>query len=257
MDTQVPTDPSTTLSEAISSARRHIRAGDLPAAAVTLNGPLASLDPGRPTPELIEEVIEAGSLFAYALAGCRELGFALQWATWAVQASQRTYRPGDPRTVLPTQVQAQLLAATGNTMTAIAAYQQLASTLTALDGPAGRRTLCARADLATALHRAGDCLTAHTTLAEAWDALRAAYGDRYLTAIRMCARLATMYRDCADPDQAEQHFALARYYAADSPAATAMVTRTAARIADPTHRVVCTHTPSPARIHRPPARPAP
>ncbi len=254
MDGQVPTaGPSMTLSEAMSSAGRNIRVGDLSAAAATLNDALMSLELGSPTPE----IIDAAALFAHTLAGVGELGLALEWATWAEQASQRAYPAGDPRSVRPTQIYAQILATVGHTVTAATVYRRLAGTLALLDGHAGQRALCARADLATILHRAGDCLAAHTMLAEAWGTLCATYGDGGVIAVRMCVRLAMMFRDCADPAQAEEHFGLAGYHAGDDSALTAMVVRATDRAADLAHRAVCTHTPDPVRIYWPPSRPTP
>ncbi len=236
-----------TLGEAIAGAWRLVEEGDLPAVAATLNGPLSALDPGLPAPE----IIDAAALFAYALAGTGHLGPALQWAIWTRQATRHRYALAEPRAVWPTQVTAQVLARTGNTTLATEVYHELVTVLVAVDGPESRRTLCARADLAAILHRAGECLAAHATLADAWGALRAGHGDGDPIAIRMCARLATMYRDCADPGQAERHFALARQHAGNDPGVAARVARIAGRAADRVHAVVCTHTPAPDHIHRP------
>lgn len=252
-----------TLEEAVARARRHAEAGDLAAVVAELNGPLTGLAPAVPCPA----AIDAGALFAYALAGTGRLGPAVRWATWVRQASQHRYpyaahawaadagatspRTVDTRAVWPAQVTAQVLARTGNTVAAVTAYQDLVGMLTATDGAAGLRTLCARADLATTAHRAGECLAAHATMTEAWTLLRTDRGDRDPIAVRMCARLATMYRDCADPAEAERHLAQAGRHGAHHPDTSAIVARAARRPADPAHLAVCTHVPGPDGIHRP------
>lgn len=242
---QQPVPDTAALREAVACALRHAEAGDLPGVVAVLNGPLSRLDASS----LTVDVMDAAAVFAHALAGTEQLGPALQWATWAYRAGQ-TYPGAEPRAVRPVQVHAAVLAATGNTSQAVAVYRDLVDLLTALDGPTAMRTLCARADLAVALHRGGACPTAHATLDEVWTLCRTRHGPRHPTAIRMCTRLAMMYRDCGDPDQAGRLFTQARHDAAASPAGGPVADATG-RPADPAHVRVCTHTPGTGLIHWP------
>lgn len=236
------------LGNAVVAAQGHTAVGDLPAAVAVLHGPLSHLDP---TVASTAHAVDAAALFAHALAGTGHPGPALQWATWAYRTSQALYHRGDPRALRPAQVHAAMLAATGNTGHAVAAYRDLVDMLTRLDGPTGPRTLHARADLAVALHRHGTCPAAHATLDDAWVLCRTRYGRTAATAVRMGARLAMMYRDCGDPHQAAQRFAQARHDAAGTPL-DRPVTAAADRPPDPAHHHVCTHTPGTTRIHWPP-----
>lgn len=239
------------LAVALARAHQYALVEDWPAVAHVLNVALTRVDGSPPHPDEVE-LIDAAVLFAQALAASpKGIGLAVEWAAYAHRTSQDLYGLTDPRTVEPARTYARLLTATDAYTVAAAVRRDLVAALTATDGSGGLRTLCARADLATALHHTGACQTAYATLADAWTAQRVAFGEHDLIAVRMCVRLATMYLDCGDPDPARWLFTQARRLAAENAHTVAMLARVAGRPADPVHHAVCTHTPDHDRFYWP------
>lgn len=244
-----PADPvgAADLPDAVGQAIRQTEAGDLAAVVAVLHVPLAHLDPTAPT----VHVVDGAALYAHALAGTGHLGPALQWATWAHRASQTLHPHGDRRAVRPVQVHAALLAATGNTGLAVAVYRDLVGLLTTLDGPTVMRTLCARADLAVALHRHGACPT---------DSPRGA--GRRVDTMRRPPRRAAPDRHphghppghdvprLRRPRPGEAAVRPSRHDAATGPAG-GPVANAAGRPANTAHSRLCTHTPGRSPIHWP------
>ncbi|MEV0005625.1 hypothetical protein AB0H28_25530 [Micromonospora sp. NPDC050980] len=226
--------------ELIVRAEDLVAAGDLGAVAALLRPALAQVRANAVPAAAVDTAV----LYAHALTGTGHPTAAADWAGWAHTRSRHHHGPEHPTTVRALGVLAAALLACGRSRPAAACYRDLTAALTSVDGPSSPRTLAARADLATALHHAGTCATAHGELTDAWRTRRTQAGDNDHLTIRMLTRLAGMYRDCAEPHLATHHYRQALHLASAHPdPLRQQVQHAATRPPRHDHAAVCTYQP--------------
>ncbi|MEU4595299.1 MULTISPECIES: hypothetical protein [Micromonospora] len=229
------------LQEVIVRAEDLAAARDLGAVAALLRPALAQVRPGA----VPAAAVDAAVLYAHALTGTGHAAAASDWAGWAHTRSRHHHGPEHPTTVRALGVLAAALLACGRPRPAAACYRDLTAVLTSVGGAHDVRTLAARADLAAALHRAGFCATAHGELTDAWRTRHGHVGDADDLTIRMLTRLAGMYRDCAEPHLATDHYRQALHLARSHPdPLRQQVQHAATRPPRHDHEAVCTHRPT-------------
>lgn len=189
-------------------ARELVDSGDLSAAQELLSDWLTTLpsDPRKARPAEAEAVaLQTGVLLSLGDANA-----ARGWAAYGHACFRRLYGEHDRRTLHALGLLAAVLTRVAAHGRAAQRYQRLIEIFTELDGPRSERALAARADLATVEHARGQCVTARQRLAEVIGEHQAGFGAAHPVGVRMLARLAAMWRDCANPHQSQALLAQAR-----------------------------------------------
>ena len=127
---------------------------------------------------------------------------ARAWAAYGHATFRRLYGDRDRRTLHSLGLLAAVLTRVGAHGRAAQRYQHLIEIYTEIEGPHSERTLAARADLATVDHARGQCVQARKDLADIIADHQAVFGVVHQVSVRMLARLAGMYRDCGESQQA-------------------------------------------------------
>ncbi|MEV0003453.1 hypothetical protein AB0H28_14355 [Micromonospora sp. NPDC050980] len=210
--------------------------GELRAVAALLRPTLAHVTAG------LANADTAAVLYAYALAGTGHPAAASAWARWA--HTHHHHGPGHPTTLHALGVLAAALLADNHPRRSAACYRDLIAALPSLHSPTSDHILAARADRASALHRAGSCAAAHNELTGAWHTRRAHAGDSNELTLPMLIRLAGMYRDCADTNLATYHYWHGTHPARGQPEPLRhQVQHAASHPPRPEHRALCTYQP--------------
>src|SRR5882724_1979572 len=176
------------LAELTAHAQTLTSAGDLVGAQrvlATVLNPADAADPRAATADLAV----AAALHARILIALGDPQAARVWAGFAHAAELRLHGPLDERTVAAAATHAAVLQRVGHHGRAAQIYHQLVGGLAQMDGPDAPRVLAAEADLATAEHAAGHCVSARARLADAWRRHQWRYGDAAPAGIKMLARL--------------------------------------------------------------------
>ncbi|MEV0457013.1 tetratricopeptide repeat protein [Catellatospora methionotrophica] len=182
---------------------------------------------------------DTAALYAGVLLHLGEPHAARSWAAYAHAAAQALHGDLDRRTLHALGVLAVCMHRTGALDRAGDLYQDLIDDLSATEGPDADRTLSARADAAVVAHARGSCAEGRRQLSEVLAAHVSRHGPGHPVNLRMTIRLAGMWRDCGDFDQAHDLLARAREQAAALPAA------------DDVHRLLQAAAQAPARTeHR-------
>ncbi len=197
-------------------ARHLVSQLDFPGAQQLLSGLLPSV-PADPAGADAEDA-EAAVLYAGVLLRLSDPVIARTWGEFAYAAMRRLHGERDRRTLHAIGVLAVTEHRAGLLEQSTRHYQQLITALAAEEGPDGDRALAARADAAIVEHARGLCDTARHALSEVITAHQIRYGATHPVGIRMMIRLAAMWRDCRNPEQAHLTLAKARAYAAELPA---------------------------------------
>jgi hypothetical protein len=189
---------------AVRHAQASIDQGALRRALATLRGALAGadLDPRRPDPDLAD----ASRLYAGVLAALGETYSAAPYSAYAHAAARALFAPTDARTLYADATHAFVLRVTGEPALAAGLHRDLVARMASHFGAAARPVLAAQADLAVALHAAGECLDARQTLHRTYFTFRDTYGTGDPDGIRILARLGAMTRDCGGFEKAHQYF---------------------------------------------------
>jgi hypothetical protein len=185
------------------------------------------------------EDAESAVLFAGVLLQLSDPHGARDWAGYAHAAMRRQHGERDRRTLHTLGVLATAEHRAGGLNQATRHYAQLITALSAEEGPDGERALAARADAAVVEHARGLCAHARNALAQVISAHQAQHGPAHARGIKMLARLASMYRDCGEADQAHRILAQARAQAAGLPPddpTHAFLSNAARAMADLTHQ---------------------
>jgi hypothetical protein len=196
------------LGDAVPVADELIAAGDLPRALSVLRTALAGVAPDTAAAD--PDLAAACLRYAGVLACLGETHSAAPYAAYAYGALR--VLPGQDGTAALRAgvVYAFVLRATGALAAATVLYQDLSAAVRLRFGPYARAALAARADLAVALHLAGECVAARQAMHGAYFTHRDAYGPGDEPGIRMLARLGAMTRDCGDFERAHQYFDTAK-----------------------------------------------
>ncbi|GAA1385945.1 tetratricopeptide repeat protein [Catellatospora chokoriensis] len=200
----------------LARARELVSRLDFPAAQQLLREQLA-LAPQEPRHADPAEA-DTAALYAGVLLHLGEPHAARSWAAYAHTAAQALHGDLDRRTLHALGVLAVCLHRTGALDRAADLYRDLIRDLAATDGPDADRTLSARADAAGVEHARGSCADGRRQLSEVLAAHLSQHGPGHPVNLRMTIRLAGMWRDCGDFDQAHALLATAREQAAALPA---------------------------------------
>ncbi|GIF99737.1 tetratricopeptide repeat protein [Catellatospora citrea] len=200
----------------LARARELVSRLDFPAAQQLLREQLA-LAPQEPRHADPAEA-DTAALYAGVLLHLGEPHAARSWAAYAHTAAQALHGDLDRRTLHALGVLAVCLHRTGALDHAADLYRDLIRDLSAADGPDADRTLSARADAAGVEHARGSCADGRRQLSEVLAAHLSRHGPGHPVNLRMTIRLAAMWRDCGDFDQAHALLATARQQAAALPA---------------------------------------
>src|ERR1051326_8104747 len=147
---------------AVRVAQSYIDAGDLAEALVALRTALlgVTLEPREPDPDLAD----AARLYAGVLASLGEPHSATPFSAYAHQAAKVMDEPTSSRALQADLIHSFVLRVTGQMAEAVALYRDVVQRLGLRFGPEGRPALASQADLAVALHAAGECTEARQTL---------------------------------------------------------------------------------------------
>ncbi|MEU8081678.1 hypothetical protein AB0B31_40240 [Catellatospora citrea] len=200
----------------LARARELVSRLDFPAAQQLLRDQLALAhqDPRHADPA----EADTAALYAGVLLHLGEPHAARSWAAYAHTAAQALHGDLDRRTLHALGVLAVSLHRTGALDRAADLYRDLIRDLSTADGPEADRTLSARADAAGVEHARGSCADGRRQLSEVLAAHLSRHGPGHPVNLRMTIRLAGMWRDCGDFDQAHALLATAREQAAALPA---------------------------------------
>lgn len=200
----------------LARARELVSRLDFPAAQQLLRDQLALAHQDPRHADAAEA--DTAALYAGVLLHLGEPHAARSWAAYAHAAAQALHGDLDRRTLHTLGVLAVCLHRTGALDRAADLYQDLIRDLSTADGPDADRTLSARADAAVVEHARGSCADARRQLAEVLAAHVSRHGPGHPVNLRMTIRLAGMWRDCGDFDQAHDLLAGVRTLAAALPA---------------------------------------
>ncbi len=196
------------LPDALRSATAMVVAGELPAALEVLRSALSGVAPDRAAPD--PGLVDAGRLYAAVLACLGETYSAAPWSAYAHAAARTLEDPSGPLPLRADVVHAFVLRATGYLPASLTLYRDLVTRIQARYGPYARPALAGQADLAVALHAAGECVPARRAMHRAYFTHRDTFGPADEVGIRMLARLGAMTRDCGDFEKAHQYFDTAK-----------------------------------------------
>ncbi|GIG04598.1 hypothetical protein [Catellatospora coxensis] len=200
----------------LARARELVSRLDFPAAQQLLRDQLALAHQDPRHADAAEA--DTAALYAGVLLHLGEPHAARSWAAYAHAAAQALHGDLDRRTLHALGVLAVCLHRTGALDRAADVYQDLIRDLSTADGPDADRTLSARADAAVVEHARGSCADGRRQLAEVLAAHVSRHGPGHPVNLRMTIRLAGMWRDCGDFDQAHDLLAGVRAQAAAFPA---------------------------------------
>ncbi|MEV4410717.1 tetratricopeptide repeat protein [Catellatospora sp. NPDC049609] len=200
----------------LARARELVRRLDFPAAQQLLRDQLALAHQDPRHADAAEA--DTAALYAGVLLHLGEPHAARSWAAYAHAAAQALHGDLDRRTLHALGVLAVTMHRTGALDRAAELYQDLIRDLSLVDGPDSDRALSARADAAVVEHARGSCVDGRRHLAEALAAYTSRHGPSHPVTVRMTIRLAGMWRDCGDFDQAHELLARARAQVAAVPA---------------------------------------
>ncbi|MEU8007816.1 hypothetical protein AB0B66_42230 [Catellatospora sp. NPDC049111] len=200
----------------LARARELVSRLDFPAAQQLLRDQLALAHQDPRHADAAEA--DTAALYAGVLLHLGEPHAARSWAAYAHAAAQALHGDLDRRALHALGVLAVCLHRTGALDRAADLYQNLIRDLSTADGPDADRTLSARADAAVVEHARGSCADGRRQLAEVLAAHVSRHGPGHPVNLRMTIRLAGMWRDCGDFDQAHDLLAGVRAQAAVLPA---------------------------------------
>ncbi|GAB4058664.1 hypothetical protein [Catellatospora paridis] len=200
----------------LARARELVSRLDFPAAQQQLREQLALAHQDPRHADATEA--DTAALYAGVLLHLGEPHAARSWAAYAHTAAQALHGDLDRRTLHALGVLAVCLHRTGALDHAADLYRDLVRDLSTADGPDADRTLSARADAAGVEHARGSCADGRRQLSEVLAAHLSRHGPGHPVNLRMTIRLAGMWRDCGDFDQAHALLATAREQAATLPA---------------------------------------
>ncbi|MBV1850308.1 tetratricopeptide repeat protein [Catellatospora tritici] len=199
----------------LAQARQLVSRLDFPAAQQLLRDELARAHADPHSAD--ESEADTAALYAGVMLQLNEPHTARTWAAYAHTAARLQHGEFDRRTLHALGLLALAQHRTGALGRAGLLYTQLVEDLTRVEGHRGDRTLAARADAAVVDHARGRCEQARDQLADVVAAYEQRHGAGHPTAIRMLVRLAGMWRDCGDFDQAHRLLAQARTDAVELP----------------------------------------
>ncbi|WP_155370465.1 hypothetical protein [Catellatospora vulcania] len=200
----------------LARARELVSRLDFPAAQQLLRDQLALAHQDPRHADAAEA--DTAALYAGVLLHLGEPHAARSWAAYAHAAAQALHGDLDRRTLHALGVLAVCMHRTGALDRAADLYRDLIRDLSVADGPDADRTLSARADAAVVEHARGSCADGRRQLAEVLTAHVSRHGPGHPVNLRMTIRLAGMWRDCGDFDQAHDLLARAREQAGALPA---------------------------------------
>ncbi|MDI1462384.1 hypothetical protein QEZ54_15545 [Catellatospora sp. KI3] len=201
----------------LAQARQLVSRLDFPAAQQLLRDELARahVDPHAAD----ESEADSAALYAGVMLQLNEPHTARTWAAYAHTAARLQHGEFDRRTLHALGLLALAQHRTGALRRAGLLYTQLVEDLTRVEGHRGDRTLAARADAAVVDHARGHCEQARDQLSDVVAAYEHRHGAGHPIAVRMLVRLAGMWRDCGDFDQAHRLLTQAREHTAGLAAA--------------------------------------
>lgn len=200
----------------LARARELVSRLDFPAAQQLLRDQLALAHQDPRHADAAEA--DTAALYAGVLLHLGEPHAARSWAAYAHAAAQALHGDLDRHTLHALGVLAVCMHRTGALDRAADLYRDLIRDLSVADGPDADRTLSARADAAVVEHARGSCADGRRQLSEALAAHVSRHGPGHPVNLRMTIRLAGMWRDCGDFDQAHDLLAGVRAQAAALPA---------------------------------------
>ncbi|WP_144125610.1 hypothetical protein [Catellatospora sichuanensis] len=199
----------------LARARELVSRLDFPAAQQLLRDQLALAHQDPRQADAAEA--DTAALYAGVLLHLGEPHAARSWAAYAHAAAQTLHGDLDRHTLHALGVLAVCMHRTGALDRAADLYRDLIRDLSLTHGPDADRTLSARADAAVVEHARGTCTDGRRQLSEVLAAHASRHGPGHPVNLRMTIRLAGMWRDCGDFDQAHDLLARVREQAATLP----------------------------------------